>query len=111
MKQISPNLFSRGQSRSIYVRRRIPTALLEAYPSKKTHVVVCLHTSDQGLAKELQRIEEVRIDAEFKRLREELNTQKDERSITRLKKMSDEQLKSLADYWVHRVLVCDELVR
>ncbi len=88
MKAIAPNLFVRGQSSRIYPRRRIPTALLEAYPRKKTHIVVCLGTSDVKRAKELKNIEEVRIDAEFSRLKEELKAKATLKKRVKLSKLS-----------------------
>lgn len=111
MKAISENLSERGKRGMKYCRRRIPTALLEAYPRQKTHITISLGTSDLGQAKQLIKAVVVRIDAEFARVAEELKRRRDERSIERVKKMSDEQLKSLADYWVHQVLATDELVR
>nr|WP_315235549.1 DUF6538 domain-containing protein [uncultured Albidiferax sp.] len=111
MKAIAPNLYIRGKRGNIYVRRRIPRALKEAYPPEKTHETVCLHTSDVRVAKVLQRQEELRIDMEFKRRLEELTKKQADRSAKRLDKMSDEQLSSLADYWVRQVLLTDELYR
>ena len=111
MKAISENLSERGKRGMKYCRRRIPTALLDAYPRQKTHITVSLGTSNLGQAKELLKAENIRIDAEFARVAEELKRRRDERSIERVKKMSDEQLKSLADYWVHQVLATDEFVR
>ena len=67
MKTIALNLYIRGKNGNIYVSRRIPKALKEAYPPEKTHETVCLHTSDVRVAKVLQRQEELRIGIEFKR--------------------------------------------
>lgn len=108
MKAISKNLYIRGKSGIAYCRRRIPQALLEAYPPKKTHVSVSLGTSDQRVAMELQKIEDIRIDAEFSRLRGELKKKHADRARKRLDKMSEAQLKALADYWVRQVLLSDE---
>jgi hypothetical protein len=76
MKTIAPNLYIRGKHGNIYVRRRIPKALKEAYPPEKTHETVCLHTSDVRVAKVLQRQEELRTDIEFKRRLEEFKKSK-----------------------------------
>lgn len=111
MKKIAPNLYSRGKCGSIYLRRRIPQALKDAYPVNKTHEIVCLHTCDIRVAKPLQRQEELRIDAEFSRRLVELNKKKADRAIKRLDKMSDDVLKSLADHWVRQVLWTDEHYR
>lgn len=108
MKTIAPNLYSRGKCGSIYLRRRIPQALKDAYPPEKTHETVCLHTCDIRIAKTRQRQEELRIDAEFGRRLKELKKKQADRVVKRLEKMSDEHLKSLADYWVRQVLLTDE---
>ena len=111
MKRIEKHLSARGLNGSIYYRRRIPTAILQAYPRKQTHIVICLGTSDKRKAEKLKAIEGIRLDVEFSQRLEELKKKQDDRAITRLEKMSDEQLKSLADYWVRQVLLTDELHR
>jgi integrase len=111
MKQIAPHLFSRGKVGSIYLRLRIPQDLKTAYPAKCTHIVFCLGTCNLGSAKKLQLTEEVRIEAEFSRHREELRKKKADRAVKRLDKMSDDVLKSLADHWVRQVLLTDEHYR
>jgi integrase len=111
MKTIAPNLYVRGKRGSIYVRRRIPTALKMAYPAKQTHKIVCLHTCDIGVAKSRQHVEEVRIDTEFSQRLEELKKKQAERVIKRLDTMSDEVLNALADHWVHQVLCSDDHYR
>ena len=111
MKQISPNLFIRGQRGSFYLRRRIPTALLEAYPHKKTHIVVCLGTSDRGRAEQLQRIEEVRIDAEFSRLKDELKVKSVLKARVKVSKLTDVHIRSMADFWVRQTLLGDDYRR
>jgi len=107
MKTIAPNLYVRGKNGSIYMRRRIPKALKEAYP-KKTHIVLCLRTSDIRVAKGRQRIEDVRLDAEFSLREQERKKRLADKSVARSKGMSDAQLKSLADTWIRQVLLCDE---
>jgi integrase len=111
MKQIAPNLYVRGKNGSIYLRRRIPHALLSAYPSQKTHQTVCLHTSGLRAAKKLQHAEEVRIEAEFSQRLAELQKKQADRAIKRLDTLSDDVLKSLADHWVRQVLETDEHYR
>ena len=108
MKQIAPNLYARGLNGSIYYRCRIPTALRQAYSRKQTHIVTCLGTSDRRKAEKLKAIEVLRVDAEFSQHREALKKIQADRDVKRLDKMSDEQLKSLADYWVRQVLLTDE---
>lgn len=111
MKQISPNLYSRGKFGSIYLRLRIPKDIRSAYPPKKTHEVVCLGTCDLRVAEGLKDIARARIRAEFEQHRKDLKKKRDERSVKRFDKMSDEMLKSLATYWVHQVLATDEHYR
>lgn len=111
MKQIAPNLFSRGKFGSIYLRLRIPKDIRSAYPAKKTHKVECLGTCDLRIAEGLKDIARARIRAEFEQHRKDLQKKRDERSVKRFDKMSDEMLKSLADYWVHQVLATDENYR
>lgn len=111
MKTIAPNLYVRGKHGSIYLRRRIPTALKMAYPAKKTHIIACLHTCDVGKAIKLQHQREVCIDAEFSQRLEELKKKQADRATKRLDKMTDEVIKSLADYWVRQVLETDEHYR
>ena len=65
MKAISENLYERGKNGIKYCRRRIPTALLAAYPNNQTHIVRSLGTSDLREAKRRLRAEINRIDSEF----------------------------------------------
>lgn len=111
MKQIAPHLFSRGKFGSIYLRLRIPKDIRSAYPPKKTHKVECLGTCDLRVAEGLKDIARARIRAEFEQHRKDIKKKRDERSVKRFDKMSDEMLKSLADYWVHQVLATDEHYR
>jgi len=108
MKTIAPNLYVRGKVGSIYLRRRIPAALKLAYPANKKHETVCLHTCDVRVAKKRQNLEEVRIDAEFRRRLDELKKKQADWVIKRLDTMSDEVLNALADHWVRQVLWTDE---
>jgi integrase len=108
MKAISENLSERGKRGMKYCRRRIPTALLEAYPRQKTHITVSLGTSDLGQAKGLLKAENIRIDAEFARVAADLKKKRSDRSVKRLDRLTEEQLKALADYWVRQVLLTDE---
>ncbi|WP_420805957.1 DUF6538 domain-containing protein [Rhodoferax saidenbachensis] len=65
MKAIAKHLAVRGISSSIYYRRRIPTAIRRAYPPKQTHIIECLFTSDLATAKKLQKVIDLRVEAEF----------------------------------------------
>lgn len=83
-------------------------ALLEAYPPKKTHVTHSLHTSDLRVAKDLLKAEINRIDAEFEEAAKKLKEKRASSVRKRLEKLSEEQLKSLADYWVRQILLSDD---
>ena len=111
MKAISENLYERGINGTKYCRRRIPAAVLAAYPPKKTHIVRSLGTTDLRLAKQRLKVEINRIDAEFAQHLIEL--QKKEAAYARKKvdALSEEQLKALADHWVRQVLLNDERQR
>ncbi len=47
MKSISENLFCRGKFKTYYVRKRIPKALLRAYPTGKSEIIRSLQTGDK----------------------------------------------------------------
>ncbi len=68
MKRYAKHLSTRGPCGSIYYRRRIPTAILRAYPPTQKEIVICLGTSDRGVAEKLEKVEALRIDAEFIRM-------------------------------------------
>ena len=111
MKAISENLHERGINGTKYCRRRIPAAVLAAYPPKKTNIVVSLSTTDLRLAKQRLKAEINRIDSEF--AQHLTVTQKKEAAYSRKKvdALSEEQLKALADHWVRQVLPNDERQR
>jgi hypothetical protein len=111
MKQFSKYLYFRSDCATIYYRRRIPEAIREAYPPEQESFIECLHTSDRGLAEQMRDAVNIRVACEFSQHKETLKKQRAERSVKRLEKLSDEQLKSLADYWVRQVLLTDEHYR
>ncbi|CAM8662302.1 Integrase, catalytic domain containing protein [Comamonadaceae bacterium] len=111
MKKIAPRLYARSEIGTLYVRRRIPKALKQAYPAKQTHKIVCLHTSDLRVAKPLQHKAEVLIEAEFSQRLAELKEKQAARAKKRLGSLSDEMLKSLAHFWVRQVLHTDDFYR
>lgn len=108
MKKISEYFYERSKSGTKYCRKRIPQALLRAYPKSKTDITVSLHTTDLGLGKKRLHAALVRIDAEFARVAIELKARDDAKARKRVECLSDEQLKSLADYWVRQVLLTDQ---
>ena len=52
MKAESEHLFRRGRRGILYLRKRIPLHLLDAYPRGKAEILVSLRTSDEDLAKQ-----------------------------------------------------------
>ncbi|MEZ5637037.1 MAG: tyrosine-type recombinase/integrase [Burkholderiaceae bacterium] len=111
MKSIGKKIYSRGKSGKKYCRLRIPTALREAYPPNKTHICRSLGTADLALAEKRLHLELAHIDAEFEQKAAEIKSLREQRSLMRLKKLSESQLKNLADYWVRQTLLYDELRR
>lgn len=111
MKAISENLYERGINGMKYCRRRIPAALLAAYPKNKTHIVRSLGTTDLRLAKQRLKAEINRIDAEFASHLVELQQRQAAYARKKLDSLSEEQLKALADHWIRQVLLNDERLR
>ena len=111
MKAISENLYERGKSGMKYCRRRIPAALLAAYPPKQTHITRSLHTSDLREAKKRLKVEINQIDSEFAQHRTALKEKQALYTRKKLNSLSQEQLKALADHWVRQVLLNDEQLR
>lgn len=108
MKAVSESIYARGKQGILYVRRRIPAALRSAYPRGQEHILRSLGTSDRRQAKELARTELTRIDAEFQRHRRELDLGRASLAAKRVSKLDDEQLRGVAKFWVHQVLLNDE---
>lgn len=108
MKVIAENIYRRGAQGKAYVRRRIPSAIRAAYPPKQTHVVRSLGTSDVNEAKLRGRAQLTLMDAEFASKQHELELGRASMSAKRLSKLDDEQLRSVATFWVRQVLLSDE---
>ena len=111
MKAISENLYERGKNGIKYCRRRIPAALLAAYPPKQTHITRSLQTSDLREAKKRLKVEINQIDSEFARHQTALKEKQALYTRKKLNSLSQEQLKALADHWVRQVLLNDEQLR
>lgn len=107
MKSISENLFCRGKFNTYYVRKRIPKALLRAYPSGKSEIVRSLQTGDKTEASKRLRTELVRIDAEFEQKLQEMKKQS-ELFHLRSVPYSDAQIQEIAAFWVRQVLLSDK---
>lgn len=111
MKSTSEHLFSRGKTGNFYIRRRIPTAILSAYPTGRAEIIRSLRTSDKAEATKRLRLEQVRIDAEFAAHSRSLKERNDALKLSHVKSLTDEQICGLAKYWAHRVLLRDADVR
>lgn len=111
MKAIAENLYERGKNGIKYCRRRIPAALLAAYPKKQTHIVRSLGTSDLREAKKRLKAEINQIDSEFAQHQAALKEQHALYTRTKLNALSEAQLKALAEHWVRQVLLSDEQLR
>jgi integrase len=83
-----------------YFRRRIPKDLLSHY-SPQTEFKFSLKTSDPAEAERLQRIESVKLDEEFSRIRKGQTTPE-------LHSISQDIIKSLSDLWIAHILEEDE---
>ena len=108
MKAVSENVYARGKRGNLYVRRRIPAALRAAYPARQEHIVRCLGTADVRAAKPLARAENTRIDTEFRQKRQELDLNRASLAAKRISTLDDEQLQTVAKFWVRQVLTNDQ---
>lgn len=107
MKSILENLFCRGKFKTYYVRKRIPKALLRAYPSGKSEIIRSLQTGDKKEASKRLRAELVRIDAEFDLKLQEMKKRSEiyhRRSVP----YSDAQIQEIAGFYVRQVLLSDK---
>lgn len=111
MKSISEKLFCRGKANTCYLRIRIPTALLAAYPVGKKEIVLSLGTSDQAKARRQLHIEMVRIDSEFAEHARILKERRDLSTLRHVQSLTEEQLQGLARFWVRQVLLNDKQAR
>lgn len=111
MKAISEGIYQRGKHGTKYVRRRIPADIRAAYPASQEHIVRSLGTADLREAKERARVVLTRIDTEFRLKRQELDLSRVSLNPKRIARLDDEQLQSVARFWVHRVLLNDERSR
>jgi integrase len=111
VKITSEYLVPRGKSGIFYIRRRIPTAILSAYPKGKAEIVRSLRTSDRAEATKRFRLEQVRIDAEFAAQSLSLKERDKALKLSHVKSLTDEQIRNLANYWSYRVLLRDAEVR
>ncbi|XAH25673.1 DUF6538 domain-containing protein [Xylophilus sp. GW821-FHT01B05] len=107
----SDYLFERGVHGMKYVRRRIPAALRAAYPAHQTDIVRSLGTSDLRVAKTRAHFELTKIEAEFEAARKRLTLSNASMNTKRVSKLTDEELRSLAQFWSRQVLLADDKQR
>ncbi len=108
MKALSEGLYRRGKRGNMYVRRRIPAAIRAAYPQHQTHIIRSLGTADQREAKARSHTELAKIEAEFELKRQQLDLSRASKAVKRVRKLSDQQLRDFARFWMRRVLLTDE---
>lgn len=108
MKAIAENLCARGKGKTLYVRKRIPADLRASYPPKREHVQRSLRTSDVVIAKRRLNAALVQIEAEFHDKRKSRDLSQASRAAKRLGNISDEQLQSVAQFWLQQTLAVDE---
>ena len=101
-------VFKRGKHGIHYVRRRIPRALLGAYPRGKHEIVRSLHTSDPREARSKAIFALAAIEAEFHAKRTEIDVSRASEHPLSVKQLTDEQLAGIGDFWSQQVLLADE---
>ena len=102
------NVFKRGKHGIHYVRRRIPRALLGAYPRGKSEIVRSLHTSDSREARSKAIFALAAIEREFAAKRSEIDLSRACEHPLSVRTLTDEQLAGIGAYWFQQVLLCDE---
>jgi len=105
-EHLPEHLFRRGARGTIYLRRRIPAALRDAYPRSKKEIQRSLWTSDLRVAKTRMHAEEARLNAEFAQKRAQLAKQRP--PLQRTKQLTDEAIRDLGKTWINRVLDTDD---
>lgn len=110
MKAVCENLYARGKRGTLYLRRKIPSDLRDAYPHSKKEIVVSLRTSDVTVAKQRLHAQMARIEDQFAQRRERLRQRwkSSDQPHQHLTAMSDQRVQELADWYVRCVLETDE---
>ena len=101
------NVFQRGKRGVFYVRRRIPKALLTAYPPGKSEIVRSLQTSDARKARSKAIFALAAIEREFAAKRSEIDLSRACEHPLSVRKLTDEQLAGIGDFWSQQVLLAD----
>ena len=102
------NVFQRGKCGIHYVRRRIPRALLGAYPRGQCEIVRSLRTADPRAARSKAILELAAIEAEFRAKRSEIDLSRACEHPVSVRTLTDEQLAGIGTYWFQQVLLGDE---
>ncbi len=102
------NVFQRGKCGIHYVRRRIPRALLGAYPRGKSEIVRSLQTSDPREARSKAIFALAAIEREFAAKRSEIDLSRASEHPVSVRTLTDEQLAGIGTYWFQQVLLGDE---
>ena len=102
------NVFQRGKRGVFYVRRRIPKALLTAYPRGQTEIARSLRTADPRAARSKAILELAAIEAEFRAKRSEIDVSRASEHPLSVRTLTDEQLTGIGDFWLRQVLLADE---
>ena len=102
------NVFKRGKRGVYYVRRRIPKTLLSAYPRGQMEIVRSLRTVDSREARSKAILELATIEREFAAKRSEIDLSRASENPVTVRRLSDEQLAGIGDFWSQRILLADE---
>ena len=113
MESVQEYLCRRGKRGTYYVRRRIPSDVLDAYPHNKREIARSLRTSDLTVAKTRLHAELAFVEAQFEERRERLQRRWTSSSqvVQQWPSLSEQQMRELADSYVHFVLATDEAQR
>ncbi|MHB1872615.1 MAG: DUF6538 domain-containing protein [Steroidobacteraceae bacterium] len=102
------NVFRRGKHGVFYVRRRIPRALLSAYPGGQTEIARSLRTADSREARSKAILELAAIEREFAAKRSEIDLSRASEHPLSVRSLTDEQLAGIGDFYSRQVLLADE---
>lgn len=111
LKKVDTDLYVRGAQNMHYVHKRIPIALSLAYPPKKTHITLSLHTSDR--AKAMQKLPNLlaKIEAEFEQMRYRIDLSRANQAPVRATKLTASQRKGVLDFWARQIMLADDKLR
>ncbi|MHB1571709.1 MAG: DUF6538 domain-containing protein, partial [Solirubrobacteraceae bacterium] len=84
------NVFRRGKHGVFYVRRRIPRALLSAYPGGQTEIARSLRTADSREARSKAILELAAIEREFAAKRSEIDLSRASEHPLSVRSLTDE---------------------